>query len=101
MGVLYIDNPTKVLYIDKYIGKIYKILPMYEETNEISPIYVYGLLVDMNSANELFDGILIEVIVKIHSLYKLESTTHRQLKKLVLECTNLLSTIRSELVKYE
>lgn len=96
MPTLYINDSTKKLYLKRFIGKIYKILPMFEESGFISDIYIYGVLLDINSANELFDGILIEVIVKINSLYKAH-LTHRQIKKIVLECTNMLKAIEEGL----
>lgn len=97
MPILVIDTKTKILYLNSLIGKVYKILPLYEnETNEIFKIYLGGLLIDINSANVLFDGILIDLIVKIHSIY-VNDFDHKQVRKIVLECTNLVKKIRGEL----
>jgi len=97
MPILMIDNKTKILYLNNLVGKVYKILPLYEnETDEMLKVYLGGLLIDINSANVLFNGILIDLIIKIHSIY-VNDFDHKQVRKIVLECTNLVKKIRGEL----
>jgi hypothetical protein len=97
MSALIIDDKTKIIYLDKLVGNIFKILPLYEEVDSnVYKIYIGGLLIDINSANSLFDGILIDLIIKINTLFE-NNFEHKQMRKIVLECTNLVKKIRREL----
>lgn len=98
MPTLIIDNNAKILYLDKLVGNIFKILPLFEEVNtDIYKLYLGGLLIDINSANSLFDGILIDIIVKINALFE-NDFEHKQIRKIVLESTNLVNKIKKELI---
>lgn len=97
MGFLVISDSTKVLYLDKFINKVFKILPMSEEDGCIPKIYMHSLLIEINSANELFDGELIDILVKINAIYSQNDIEHKQIKKLVFDCTNTLTKMRDRL----
>ena len=62
-----ISDAAKKKFLEKLIGKMIKILHLVEEREEtgIDPRdFIYGQLVELNSANQLFDNELIEIIVK-------------------------------------
>ena len=69
---------AKKKYLEKLIGKMIKILHLIEEekdtgcdpSKDVDPLnFIYGQLVELNSANQLFDNELIEVIVKLNIIY--------------------------------
>lgn len=92
-----IDNKTKILYLELLIKKIFKILPLFEECPDNIFVYLGGLIIDICSANNLFDGILIETIVKLNSL-KINKLSHKEVRKIVLETTNIVDKIRKDLI---
>ena len=62
-----ISDAAKKKFLEKLIGKMIKILHLVEEREEtgIDPRdFIYGQLVELNSANQLFDNELVEIIVK-------------------------------------
>ena len=98
MGTIVLSTISKIAYLDGLIGRIYKILPLFEELGEL-PIQVYigALMIDVNSANELFDGKLVDVLVKLNSIHEKE-TTHKQIKKTTFECTNMVQKMKDVLL---
>jgi len=95
MNNLVISTDSKILYLDKLKNRVFKILPLFEESeNEIiHNIYLEALIIDVNSANELFDWVLIDVIVLLNSLHGKE-LKHKQVKKTILECVNMIDKIK-------
>lgn len=84
------DDITKQHYLSSLIDDIFKILPTYEEYGYKDANLRLGvLLMDMMAADKLFDGCLSDVIVKLYVLYNQEPT-HTEVRKRVLECTNLV-----------
>ncbi|WP_297419551.1 hypothetical protein [Clostridium sp.] len=82
-------NNEKIIYLNGLIGRVYKILPLYEDMNEALIIYIDSLLLNISSANYLFDDSLIELIIKINEL-KINKIEHKILRKSVFECINMI-----------
>jgi len=98
MGTIVLSVIAKIAYLDGLVGRIYKILPLYEELGEVPiNIYIGALLIDVNSANELFDGKLVDVLVKLNSIYEKECT-HKHIKKTTFECTNMVQKMKDVLM---
>lgn len=94
MPLLKIKNSAKLIYLNNLTGKIFKILPLSEENNNTLPkIYIDGLMLDLDSANDLFEGILIELIIKVNSL-RTPLLSHDIIRKIVFECTGLVDKIK-------
>lgn len=98
MNNIIFTNKDKIIYLSRLIGKVFKTLPLFEIDNKLPIVYVNDLIYDIHSANDLFDGILIEILVKINSL-KLKNINHRIVKKDILECTNILNKMIDEIEK--
>ena len=76
---------AKRKYLEKLIGKMIKILHLIEE--DVNPLnFIYGQLVELNSANQLFDNELIEVIVKLNVIYRgYNEMEFKDIKKQIFE----------------
>jgi hypothetical protein len=99
-GKMDISNKEKILYLSGLVNRIFKILPLYEEDNNILPQkYVERLTNDIYTANNLFEGILIELLIKTYSIYDTpdEPLSHSELKSLVFDCINLCQKIIKDL----
>ena len=94
---LIISTDDKKRYLDILIGKIFKIIPIREEGSlDHLTIYLWALLSDLNSANYLFDGILIEVIVKLNSIY-LKELPFKEMKKIVFDTIDVVQKTMKKL----
>jgi len=99
MSNLIISNEAKIKYLDNLMGRMFKILPLYEEkNNEIPMIYINAQMIDVASANNLFNGILIDLIIKLNTLCGIQED-HSFVRKTVFECTNIITRIKKELVE--
>jgi hypothetical protein len=99
-GRMEISKKEKIIYLNGLVNRIFKILPLYEEDNNILPQkYVERLTNDIYSANQLFEGMLIELLIKIYSIYETpnEPLSHSELKSLVFDCINLCQKITKDL----
>jgi hypothetical protein len=100
MASLIYSNDAKIAYCVRLYRQIHKILFLSEENNNIVPsINLHALIIDVNSANNMFDNIFIDVSVKLNTLYMLSSQTltHSEIRSRVLECANMVDRIRKEL----
>ena len=88
-----ITNNEKIIYIDNLVNRVYKILPLYEKDNKIPKLYIQRLLSDIKSADNLFEGILIHIIVQINVLL-LEDMSFAEIKSLIFNCINLVKKIK-------
>lgn len=88
-----ISNKEKSIYLDKLKGRIFKILPLFENSEVDYKLYVSSLLISLNSANELFDGMLIDIFVNIHSIY-CNDFSHKEIKKIILETVPIVSKLK-------
>ena len=105
--MLSIDNKAKVIYLDRLIKRIYKILPLTEENiYEMVFIYLDALIIDINSANDLFDYCLIDILVRINSLKEVKyenvlirgTDQHSQVKRTVLGCKEIIDHLKEGLI---
>jgi len=105
--MLTIDNKAKVIYLDRLIKRIYKILPLTEENiYEMVFIYLDALIIDINSANDLFDYCLIDILVRINSLKEVKyenvlirgTDQHSQVKRTVLGCKEIIDHLKEGLI---
>ena len=99
--VLSIEGKRK--YLEKLIGKVIKILHMIEERKEtgIEPEdFIYGQLIEIASANQLFDNELIEIIVKLNIVYLgYKDMEFRAVKKQIFEIKNKINYLLGEIDK--
>jgi len=92
-----VSNSAKFVYLDGLTGKIYKILPIIEkEGYDIAGVYIWGLLNDISSANDIiFDGEIIELIPKLNSI-KFNNLGFKESRKIIFECINLVSKFKEK-----
>lgn len=101
MGDFYIKitKDSKLIYLSNLINKIFKILPLYEKNDSLIPqIYLNGLLININSANQMFDNILIDIMIKLNEL-NISNLTHKEIRKIILECVNDVVALRENIKK--
>jgi len=105
--MLTIDNKAKVIYLDRLTKRIFKILPLTEENvYEMVFIYLDALIIDINSANDLFDYCLIDILVRINSLKEVKyenvlirgTDQHSQVKRTVLGCKEIIDHLKEGLI---
>ena len=90
-----INNNSKIIYLENLVGKIYKILPLTEEDESIPRIYMDRLINEMIAANNVFDEILIELIIKIYSINN--KLTHKEIKSIIFNCISICNKLKEEL----
>ena len=94
---LIISDDAKREYLTTLIGKMHKILHLFEEEAEtgFSPrFFIAGQLWDMNAANELFDGKLIPIIVKVKGVYDdAKNIEYREVKKQIFEIDKITKSM--------
>lgn len=82
-------------YLQKLIGKIIKILHLVQEESQThySPRpFIYGQLVELNAANQLFDNELVEIIVKLNVIYNnYDKVSFDETKKQIFEIKNKIN----------
>ena len=97
--VLSMDGKKK--YLDKLIGKMIKILHLIEEestTGNSPEAFIYGQLIELNSANQLFENELVEIIVKLNIIYNnYASVPFSDIRKQVFEIKNKIKYVQSTL----
>lgn len=98
---LLLSQEAKYQYLDKLIGKMIKILHLIEEEKDthISPSsFIWGQLVELNSANQLFEGSLVDLIVKLNIVYNSYQTEDfKKIKKQIFEIKNKILYLRDNL----
>lgn len=92
---LILSKESKIKYLEKLIGKMIKILHLIEEEKDTgnSPSdFIYGQLVEMNSANQLFDNELVDIIVKLNVVYRdYNKVEFSKIKKQIFEIKNRIN----------
>lgn len=92
---LVLSKDGKIKYLDKLIGKMIKILHMIQEREEtgIEPEhFIYGQLIELNSANQLFDNELVEIIVKLNVVYKgYKTLDFKDVRRQIFEIKNKIN----------
>lgn len=88
-------------YLEKLIGKMIKVLHLVQEESQTgnSPKpFIFGQLVELNSANQLFDNELIEIIIKLNAVYNNYATVpFSETKKLIFEIKNKINYLLERL----
>lgn len=88
-------------YLEKLIGKMIKILHLIEEeskTNYCPKAFIYGQLIELNAANQLFDNELVEIIVKLNVVYNnYNKVAFEEIKKQIFEIKNKINFLLSNL----
>lgn len=97
--ILSVEGKKK--YLDKLIGKMIKILHLIEEesaTGNSPQPFIFGQLLELNSANQLFENELIEIIVKLNIIHNDYATVpFREIRKQVFEIKNKINYLKSTL----
>lgn len=88
-------------YLESLIGKMIKILHLIEEesiTNYSPRAFIYGQLVELNAANQLFDNELVEIIVKLNVIYNsYDKVDFKETKRKIFEIKNKINFLLSNL----
>ena len=94
---LLLSDEAKRVYLTYLIGKMIKILHLIEEekTTGYSPYsFMVGRLFEMNAANELFNGELVSVIVKLSGVAKkYKELPFQEIKKQIFEIKRILKSL--------
>jgi hypothetical protein len=88
-------------YLDRLVGKIYKLLCLYEENYE-SFLSNHKTLMQELCAGEamiLYCGFYVELINKLESLTTI--TEHTEIKKHVRECIDITKTLKKKVGEWE
>ena len=96
-----LSNSAKKEYLNSAIGKTYKILHLIEEekTTGFSPKpFISGFLFELNAANDLFDGKLVQIIIKIKGVKDNYTTAlFSEIKKQIFEVKRMINHILKDL----
>ena len=86
----------KIYYLDRLMGSVFKILPMYEsDPSVLESDWVQSLVSDIISSDELlFNGSILEIAVKINSLTQEVNNNHKCVKRIILDCTGIINKER-------
>ena len=91
--ILSVEGKKK--YLQKLIGKVIKILHLIDEekqTNYSPRAFIYGQLLELNSANQLFDNELVEIIVKLNVVYNgYQTMPFEDIRKQIFEIKNKIN----------
>ena len=100
MPFVKISTKEKTVYLTRLIGKILKILHLVEEKQHDYKIYLGGLMLEIHSANDLFENQLIDILIKLNSIY-INDFEYKQIRKIILECKNNINFLLELLQKDE
>lgn len=100
MSFVKISKEEKITYLIRLIGKTLKILHLVEEKQHDYKIYLGGLMIDIHSANDLFDNQLIDILIKLNSIY-INEFEYKQIRKIILECKNNINFLLDAIRKNE
>lgn len=98
---LILSESGKKVYLTSLIGKMLKILHLIEEEKDTgySPYpFIVGQLFELNSANELFNGELVNIIVKLNGI----GNTYKELpfdktKKQIFEIKRIINSLLAKM----
>jgi hypothetical protein len=88
-----ISNVAVAEYFEMLIGKIYKTLPMFEDSNCLTlDSYLFSLLKELCGGSSLLeDKYFVELIANLESLFFIDN--QKKFKSQVFKCTNLCRKI--------
>ena len=96
-----ISKEAKVKYLTTLIGKMLKVLHLIEEEEKTnySPLpFIANQLFEINAANELFNGELITIIVKLKGIYdELGSMPFGEVRKQIFEIKRIINSMLAKL----
>ncbi len=96
-----LSNKSKTEYLNAIIGKTYKILHLIEEekTTGYSPKpFITTFLFEVNAANDLFDGKLIQIIIKLKGIREAyKDMPFGDIKKQIFEIKRIVNHLLKEL----
>ena len=88
-------------YLNTAINKTYKILHLIEEeklTNFSPRPFITGFLFELNAANDLFEGRLVQIIVKLKGVRdEYKNMKFNQVKSQIFEVKKIINSLLSEL----
>lgn len=92
---------ARKVYLNSLIGKMYKVLHLIEEeeTTGYSPKpFIASQLLEINAANELFDGKLVNVIIKLKGVYDTyQDVEFSECKKQIFEIKKIINSLLKSL----
>ena len=99
--IFVLSDKSKIEYLNAIIGKTYKILHLIEEekTTGYSPKpFITTFLFEVNAANDLFDGKLIQIIIKLKGIREsYKDMPFGDIKKQIFEITRIVNHLLKEL----
>lgn len=96
-----ISKEAKKEYLDSLIGKMHKILHLKEESSvtgySLKP-FIGGQLFEINAANSLFDGKLVNIVVKVKGIYdECDNMQTSDIKKQIFEIVRIIKSLNKSL----
>lgn len=99
--IFVLSDKSKIEYLNAIIGKTYKILHLIEEekTTGYSPKpFITTFLFEVNAANDLFDGKLIQIIIKLKGIREsYRDMPFGDIKKQIFEIKRIVNHLLKEL----
>ena len=96
-----ISDKSKKEYLNTIIGKTYKILHLIEEEKStgFSPKpFITTFLFEINAANDLFDGKLVQIIIKLKGIKEsYKEIPFSDVKKQIFEIKRIVNHLLKEL----
>lgn len=96
-----LSNAAKREYLNTVISKAYKILHLVEEekTTGFSPKpFITGFLFELNAANDLYDGKLVSIIIKVKGIREgYKDMPFSEIKKQIFEIKRMVNRFLKEL----
>jgi len=82
-------------YFRALVGKIFKILPMYEEDNATLSVYLRSLMLEMAGGSKFIDDKdILELIVNLEGMLFVKD--HKELRSQVFKCTNICTQLANK-----
>lgn len=101
MNNIVISQRSKEKWMKVLPNKIYKILPIYEtESIESYKKYLNSLILRTSKFNEICDGVLNDIVLDLIVLRD-DELEFKDIRKIVLDDTNLATSIYNELYEHE
>ena len=96
-----LSNSAKREYLNTVISKAYKILHLIEEENitAYSPKpFITGVLFELNAANDLYDGKLVSIIIKLKGIREgYKDMPFSDIKKQIFEIKRMVNHLLKSL----
>lgn len=98
---LHVYELTVASYFRGLVGKIFKILPMYEEDNATLNVYLRSLMLEVSGGQRILnnDELMFELIVNLEAV--LLTNNHKELRSQVFKCTNICNQLIDKYDKKE